>query len=219
LNDEGMFPFSYVVVKYTCYADTELEANMNLPNKITLSRVLMIPIFMIILLAPFDWGTLQVLNGEIPVHHFVAALIFIVASCTDWVDGYYARKFNLVTNLGKFLDPLADKLLVTAAFVGLVELGLAPAWMVILILSREFAVTGLRLIAAGDGDVLAASQLGKLKTWIQIIAIAALLLHNVPFTAVSLPFAQIALWAAVFITLFSGWDYFMKNKQVMLKSK
>ncbi|WLD95221.1 CDP-diacylglycerol--glycerol-3-phosphate 3-phosphatidyltransferase [Alkalihalobacillus sp. AL-G] len=192
---------------------------MNLPNKITLSRVVLIPIFMIILLVPFEWGTIEMFSGQLPVHHFIAALIFIVASCTDWVDGYYARKLNLVTNLGKFLDPLADKLLVTAAFVGLVELGLAPAWMIILILSREFAVTGLRLIAASDGDVIAASQLGKLKTWIQIIAIAALLLHNLPFTAMSFPFAQIALWAAVVITVFSGWDYFMKNKQIMLKSK
>ncbi len=174
---------------------------------------------MIILLVPFEWGIIEVLSGEIPVHHFVAAIIFIVASCTDWIDGYYARKLNMVTNLGKFLDPLADKLLVTAAFVGLVELDLAPAWMIILILSREFAVTGLRLIAAGDGDVIAASNLGKLKTWIQIIAIAALLLHNVPFTGLSLPFATIALWAAVIITVFSGWDYFMKNKHIMLKSK
>ncbi|MGP4080154.1 CDP-diacylglycerol--glycerol-3-phosphate 3-phosphatidyltransferase [Pseudalkalibacillus sp. R45] len=192
---------------------------MNLPNKITVSRVVLIPIFMVFLLVPFDWGTFEVMNGEIPTHHFIAALIFIIASCTDWIDGYYARKLNLVTNLGKFLDPLADKLLITAALIGLVELQLAPAWMVILILSREFAVTGLRLIAAGDGDVIAASQMGKLKTWIQIIAIAALLLHNVPFTIVGFPFADIALWAATIITVYSGWDYFMKNKHIMLKSK
>ncbi|MCF6137178.1 CDP-diacylglycerol--glycerol-3-phosphate 3-phosphatidyltransferase [Pseudalkalibacillus berkeleyi] len=192
---------------------------MNLPNKITFSRVLMIPVFMVFLLVPFDWGTIEAFSGEIPVHHFIAAIIFIIASCTDWIDGYYARKLNMVTNLGKFLDPLADKLLVTAALIGLVELQLAPAWMVILILSREFAVTGLRLIAAGDGDVIAASQLGKLKTWIQIIAISALLLHNIPFTMISFPFAELALWAATIITVFSGWDYFMKNKHIMLKSK
>ncbi|MGM7701244.1 CDP-diacylglycerol--glycerol-3-phosphate 3-phosphatidyltransferase [Pseudalkalibacillus sp. Hm43] len=192
---------------------------MNLPNKITFSRVLLIPVFMIFLLVPFDWGAIEIFSGEIPTHHFIAALIFIIASCTDWIDGYYARKLNMVTNLGKFLDPLADKLLVTAALIGLVELQLAPAWMVILILSREFAVTGLRLIAAGDGDVIAASQMGKLKTWIQIIAIAALLLHNVPFTALSIPFASLALWAATIITVYSGWDYFMKNKHIMLKSK
>ncbi|WP_408011036.1 CDP-diacylglycerol--glycerol-3-phosphate 3-phosphatidyltransferase [Pseudalkalibacillus sp. A8] len=192
---------------------------MNLPNKITISRVILIPIFMVFLLVPFEWGSLKILNGDIPIHHFIAALIFIIASCTDWIDGYYARKLNLVTNLGKFLDPLADKLLITAALIGLVELQLAPAWMVILILSREFAVTGLRLIAAGDGDVIAASKLGKLKTSIQIIAISVLLLHNVPFTIVSFPFADIALWAATIITVYSGWDYFMKNKHIMLKSK
>jgi CDP-diacylglycerol---glycerol-3-phosphate 3-phosphatidyltransferase len=192
---------------------------MNIPNKITISRVFLIPIFMIFLLVPFDFGVLIFGEVELPIHHLIAVIIFIVASCTDWVDGYYARKYNLVTNLGKFLDPLADKLLVTAAFVSLVELGLAPAWMVIIILSREFAVTGLRLIAASDGAVLAAGQLGKIKTWIQIIAICALMLHNFPFNYIGIPFAEISLWAALIITVISGWDYFVKNKEVILKSK
>ncbi|MED2973255.1 CDP-diacylglycerol--glycerol-3-phosphate 3-phosphatidyltransferase [Fictibacillus sp. B-59209] len=192
---------------------------MNLPNKITISRILLIPVFMIVLLAPFDWGKVTWLDVDIPVTHLAAALIFIIASCTDWVDGYYARKLNLVTNFGKFLDPLADKLLVTAAFVALVEVGYAPAWMVIIILSREFAVTGIRLVAAAEGAVIAASQMGKLKTWIQIIAISALLLHNIPFEWIGIPFAQFSLWAATLITLYSGWEYFIQNKEVMLKSK
>ncbi|MGG1574365.1 CDP-diacylglycerol--glycerol-3-phosphate 3-phosphatidyltransferase [Fictibacillus sp. NRS-1165] len=192
---------------------------MNLPNKITISRIFLIPVFMIVLLAPFDWGHVTWLDVDIPVTHLAAALIFIVASCTDWVDGYYARKLNLVTNFGKFLDPLADKLLVTAAFVALVEIGYAPAWMVIIILSREFAVTGIRLVAAAEGAVIAASQMGKLKTWIQIIAISALLLHNIPFEWIGIPFAEISLWAATLITLYSGWEYFIQNKEVMLKSK
>lgn len=119
----------------------------------------------------------------------------------------------------KILDPLADKLLVTAAFVALVQLGYAPAWMVIIILSREFAVTGIRLVAAAEGAVIAASQMGKLKTWIQIIAISALLLHNIPFAWIGIPFAQISMWAATLITLYSGWEYFIQNKEVMLKSK
>ncbi|WP_026675808.1 CDP-diacylglycerol--glycerol-3-phosphate 3-phosphatidyltransferase [Fictibacillus gelatini] len=192
---------------------------MNLPNKITISRVMLIPIFLIVLLVPFHWGTLTIGSWSLPVTHFVAALIFIVASCTDWIDGYYARKFNLVTNLGKFLDPLADKLLVTAAFISLVQLGFTPAWMVIIIISREFAVTGIRTIAAAEGVVIAASQAGKVKTWIQIIAISVTLLHNFPFAFIGIPFDQISLWIATAITLYSGWDYFIKNKEVMLKSK
>src|SRR5690625_7808325 len=100
----------------------------------------------------------------------IAAIIYIIASCTDWLDGYYARKYNLITNLGKFLDPLADKLLVSAALILLVELDLAAAWIVILIISREFAVSGMRLVAAGEGIVLAASNMGKLKIVTKILA-------------------------------------------------
>ncbi|WP_243289812.1 CDP-diacylglycerol--glycerol-3-phosphate 3-phosphatidyltransferase [Bacillus sp. FJAT-47783] len=192
---------------------------MNLPNKITIARILLIPFFMIVMLAPFDWGMLQIGAESIEVTHFVGALIFIIASTTDWIDGHFARKYNLVTNLGKFLDPLADKLLVSAALIILVEMGLAPSWMVIIIISREFAVTGLRLILAGEGEVVAANMLGKIKTWAQIVAVSALLLHNLPFSLIGFPFAMIALWIAVIFTIVSGWDYFMKNKHVLKQSK
>ena len=123
---------------------------MNIPNKITISRILLIPFFVIVMMFDFGWGTLTLFGAEMPIHHFIGALIFILASTTDWVDGYYARKYNLVTTFGKFLDPLADKLLVSAAFILMVELDMAPAWVIIIIISREFAVTGLRLILAGD---------------------------------------------------------------------
>ncbi|MEQ6375397.1 CDP-diacylglycerol--glycerol-3-phosphate 3-phosphatidyltransferase [Bacillaceae bacterium S4-13-58] len=192
---------------------------MNIPNRITISRILLIPIFILLLSLPLDWGTWSIGENELPVIDFVAALLFIVASVTDWVDGHYARKYKLVTNLGKFLDPLADKLLVSAALILLVEMDLASAWIVIIIISREFAVTGLRLVAAGEGIVLAASQMGKLKTWIQIIAISALLLHNFPFSYLGFPFGEIALYAALIITVVSGWDYFKKNWHVMRNSK
>ncbi|MFC0271372.1 CDP-diacylglycerol--glycerol-3-phosphate 3-phosphatidyltransferase [Metabacillus herbersteinensis] len=192
---------------------------MNLPNKITISRIFLIPVFMIIMLAPFEWGELAFGSETIPVTHFVGALLFIIASTTDWIDGYYARKLNQVTDLGKFLDPLADKLLVSAALVILVELGFAPSWMVILIISREFAVTGLRLVLAGTGEVVAANMLGKIKTWAQIIAVSALLLHNLPFEFVNFPFAMISLWVATFFTVYSGWDYFAKNMQAFKNSK
>lgn len=192
---------------------------MNLPNKITVSRIFLIPLFMVIMLYPFDWGTISILGTEMPMTHFVGGLLFIIASTTDWIDGYYARKLDLVTNLGKFLDPLADKLLVSAALIVLVELGFAPSWIVIIIISREFAVTGLRLVLAGSGEVVAANMLGKIKTWAQIIAISSLLLHNIIFEAISFPFDTIALWIAMLITIWSGWDYFSKNRQAFLNSK
>jgi len=192
---------------------------MNLPNKITVSRILLIPIFMILMLVPFHWGKVHLLGVDLPVTHLAGALLFIIASATDWVDGYLARKLNLVTNMGKFLDPLADKLLVSAALIILVELQFAPSWIVIIIISREFAVTGLRLLLAGEGEVVAANMLGKIKTWTQIVAISALLLHNIIFEMVSFPFANLALWVAMIFTIWSGWDYFAKNMHVFRNSK
>ena len=124
-----------------------------------------------------------------------------------------------MTNLGKFLDPLADKLLVSAALIILVELGYAPAWVVIVIISREFSVTGLRLILAEGGEVVAAKQLGKIKMWTQIVAISALLLHNIFFEMFSIQFASIMLYVAMFFTVWSGWDYFYANRRVLLDSK
>ena len=193
--------------------------SMNLPNKITIARIFLIPVFLIVMLVPFSWGEISILGTSMPVTHFVGGLIFILASTTDWIDGHLARKYNLVTNMGKFLDPLADKLLVSAALIVLVEFQMAPSWIVIIIISREFAVTGLRLVLAGEGEVVAANMLGKIKTWAQIVAISALLLHNIIFEMVSFPFDMVALWIALFFTVWSGWDYFAKNKQPFLNSK
>ncbi|OCA85406.1 CDP-diacylglycerol--glycerol-3-phosphate 3-phosphatidyltransferase [Bacillus sp. FJAT-27225] len=192
---------------------------MNVPNKITISRIFLIPLFLIIMLVPFNWGELSLLGTVLPVNHLVGALLFIVAASTDWVDGYYARKYKLVTNMGKFLDPLADKLLVSAALIVLVELQLAPSWIVIIIISREFAVTGLRLLLVEGGEVVAANMLGKIKTWAQIVAISALLLHNIIFEIIGFPFDDIALWVALIFTVWSGWDYFSKNLHVFKNSK
>lgn len=192
---------------------------MNLPNKITISRILLIPIFIILMVAPFDWGAVHLYGVEIKMAHLIGAIVFIIAALTDWVDGYFARKYNLITDLGKFLDPLADKLLVSAALIVLVEMHLAASWIVIVIISREFAVTGLRLILAGTGEVVAANILGKIKTWTQMIAIIALLFHNIPFSAINFPFATIMLWIAMFFTVISGYDYFYKNWDVFKHSK
>ncbi|WP_018660190.1 CDP-diacylglycerol--glycerol-3-phosphate 3-phosphatidyltransferase [Heyndrickxia acidiproducens] len=192
---------------------------MNLPNKITVSRVCLIPVFLIIMAVPFRWGSVVLLGTEIPVTHLAGCIIFAVASLTDWIDGHYARKLNLVTNLGKFLDPLADKLLVSTAFILLVGLQMAPAWIVIIIIAREFAVTGLRLILAEGGEVVAANMLGKIKTWTQIIAIILLLLHNFPFAALSFRMDLVALWVALIFTIWSGADYFYLNRKVFAHSK
>src|SRR5699024_6820579 len=188
---------------------------MNIPNKIIRSRFFLIQLFIVVLSVPFNWGELSIGESYLPVTHLVAAIIFIIAAGTDWLDGYYARKYDLITNLGKFLDPLADKLLVSASLILLVQLDLAAAWIVIVIISREFAVTGLRLVAAGDGIVLAASPLGKIKTATQLIAIALLLLHNFPFSYINIPVASIMLYIALFFTVLSGYDYFAKNWHVM----
>ena len=192
---------------------------MNLPNKITLSRIALIPIFVLILSFPFSWGQITFAEETMPITHLVAAIIFLIASLTDWLDGYIARKYKLITNLGKFLDPLEDKLLVLAAFIFLVELDLVAAWIVILIISREFAVTGLRLVAAGEGIVLAASSMGKLKTASQLIAIALLLLHNFPLAYLNIPLHTIMVYLALILTVWSGVDYFIKNWHVLRDSR
>ncbi|MFB1049506.1 CDP-diacylglycerol--glycerol-3-phosphate 3-phosphatidyltransferase [Paraliobacillus sp. JSM ZJ581] len=192
---------------------------MNIPNQITLSRIFLIPIFILLLTLPLDFGEWTIGASTLPIVDFVAAMLFIVAAGTDWVDGYYARKHQLVTNLGKFLDPMADKLLVSSAFILLVEMGMIPAWIVIIIISREFAVTGLRLVAAGEGIVLAAGNMGKWKTTFQLVSIAALLLHNFPFSFINFPFDILTLYIALILTVISGIDYFVKNWHVMRGSK
>ncbi len=174
---------------------------------------------MLFLLVPFPLGDIYFLGTTLPLAHFIAAFLFILASATDWLDGYYARKLKLITDFGKFLDPLADKLLITAALISLVELNMLYGWMAIVIISREFAVTGIRLVAAAAGNVIAASKLGKLKTVAQIIAISAIMLHNWPFQIISFPFHMIAMWIATLLTIISGVDYFQKNKHILLRTK
>ena len=177
---------------------------MNLPNKITMARIIMIPVFIIALLVNF------------PFHEPIAVVIFIVASASDAVDGHLARSRNLITDFGKFMDPLADKLLTCSAFICLVELQMIPSWVVIIIIAREFAITGLRTLAASDGIVIAASKWGKAKTISQMIAIIALLLVNWPVMAFPalLLFGNIMVYVALALTLISGIDYFRLNKGV-----
>jgi CDP-diacylglycerol--glycerol-3-phosphate 3-phosphatidyltransferase len=201
---------------------------MNLPNKLTLSRILVVPILMIFIIPiPESVINLEFLGFAraqlIAVNHFlsaygryIAAGIFVIASSTDAVDGYIARKRKQVTRFGKFLDPIADKLLVTAALLALVQSGDINGWAAMLIISREFIVTGLRLVAAGEGVVIAASNLGKLKTLLQDIAITAALLDNFPLSKFTdFPFDDYAMFLAVLVTIYSLYDYIKKNLHVI----
>lgn len=175
---------------------------MNLPNKLTVLRMCMVPVFIVFVL----------LGGAF---RYWSAAIFILAALTDLADGKIARKYNLVTNFGKIMDPLADKLLVTSALVCLCELGEVPGWMVIVILAREFIITGLRSVAAGEGIIIAAAKSGKIKTVLQMVALSAILLNNWPVALlVDWPLGTWLLWAAVAMTVYSGIEYIWKNKQV-----
>lgn len=176
---------------------------MNLPNKITFIRVLLVPIFILMFYI------------DIPNNQLYAGIIFIIAALTDTLDGYLARKYNLVTNLGKFIDPLADKLLVSAALILLVEVGIISAWVVITIIAREFAITGFRIIAASEGVTIAASSLGKFKTITQLIAIILLLFDNIFFKQFNIPMDQIFLYISLIFTVLSGIDYIYKNRNTL----
>ncbi|WP_068774693.1 CDP-diacylglycerol--glycerol-3-phosphate 3-phosphatidyltransferase [Paenibacillus sp. FJAT-26967] len=188
---------------------------MNLANKITLARIFLVPIIMFFMLVNVQFPHIEISSFTITYNQIIAALIFIIAASTDSLDGYIARKNKQVTNLGKLLDPLADKLLVTAVLVSLVEMDKVDAWIVIVIISREWAVTGLRQIALLEGSVIMASKWGKAKTAAQITAIIALLINNFPFAFIDVPFDLIATWVAAIITVYSGIDYFVKNKHVI----
>ena len=182
---------------------------MNIANKLTLLRIALIPVFILLLMPALAWGEIILLGANIPLSQFIAALVFIIASFTDYLDGHLARKYNLVSSFGEFFDPMADKLLVIAAFVLLVELGRVPGWVVIVIISRELMVTGLRvLLAQHNGKVMAAALPGKIKTFSQMFAIIFFLLNDAGFVLVNVSFATLMLYVCLFFTIYSGVDYF-----------
>lgn len=175
---------------------------MNLPNKLTTLRVILIPFFVFFLL----WQ-----GGENRTFRIISLVIFIVASLTDLLDGKIARKYNLVTNFGKFMDPLADKLLVCSALICLIELNQLPAWMVIVIISREFIISGFRLVASDNGVVIAASYWGKFRTTFQMFAVILLILDMPALSVLTTLF----VWAAFALTLISLVDYIAKNYKIL----
>lgn len=177
---------------------------MNLPNKLTMFRVILIPFFVVFLLVDIT-----------PVDKWIALAVFIIASLTDMLDGKIARKYNLVTNFGKFMDPLADKLLVCSALVCLVAVDRIPAWMVIVIIAREFIISGFRLVASDNGVVIAASYWGKFKMTFQIIMICLMIADLAALQLLT----AIVTWVAVILTIVSLVDYLVKNKEVMKDTK
>lgn len=179
---------------------------MNLPNKITIFRVIMIPVFLVLLLVP-----------GIPHGNWIAAAVFIIACLSDALDGYLARKNNLVTNFGKFMDPLADKLLVCSALICFVELSYMPAWIVIVIIAREFIISGFRLIASDNGVVIAASYWGKFKTIFQMTA-CILLIIRLPFSWAE-AVEQVFIYLSLILTVVSLFEYIWKNKSVLKEQK
>ncbi|NLD26714.1 MAG: CDP-diacylglycerol--glycerol-3-phosphate 3-phosphatidyltransferase [Acholeplasmataceae bacterium] len=203
---------------------------MNLPNKLTLARMFAIPIIIIVALIPyFSEVTVFGNNSPVTLENIIILIIFSLASFTDYLDGHLARKHNLITNFGKFMDPLADKLLVLTALIYLLErgrivaFGFSLGFVVTIILAREFFVTGIRLLAVDNNIVIAASRLGKAKTVSQMCMIILLLVNNYPFTLLGGNAKDITslvmICIAGLLTVISGVDYFMKNKEIILKSK
>lgn len=185
---------------------------MNLPNKLSLFRVVLVPVLVVL----YYLGARENFISNPEIFDYLLAPVFIIASLTDFLDGYLARKMNLVTVFGKFIDPLADKLIVMAALLILNDAGVLPVWITVVILSREFIVTGIRLVAVGDGKVIAASNLGKYKTASTMIGLILMLLAPV------IPvFEVIGFWTIVVgmaLTVISGIDYFVKNKEIITSS-
>ena len=175
--------------------------NMNLPNKLTMIRVILVPVFIVLLF----------MGQNNPIFKFLALAVFIIASLTDTLDGYIARSRNLVTNFGKFMDPLADKLLVCSALISFIQIGTIPAWVVIIIISREFIISGFRLIASDKGVVIAASKWGKAKTVSQMITVILLIL-DLPFLKTV---TNIMIIVMTVLTVVSLIDYIVKNAKVL----
>ena len=188
---------------------------MNLPNKLTIFRMILIVPFVVILLG----GEAGWFGANLLIPDMMALAIFIVASLTDLIDGKIARKHNLVTNFGKFMDPLADKLLVCAAVIALVEMGRIPAWAVIIIISREFIISGFRLIASDNDVVIAASYWGKFKTTFQMVMVCLMIANLGAMFLWMRILTDVVMWIALALTVISLVDYLVKNKDVMKEQK
>ncbi|MGL5541472.1 MAG: CDP-diacylglycerol--glycerol-3-phosphate 3-phosphatidyltransferase [Erysipelotrichaceae bacterium] len=196
---------------------------MNLPNRISVFRIFLVPLLVLVMLFPYaqfgiDMPEYYVGSVSISLVNIIAVVIFVVASATDFLDGYLARRDNLVTSFGKFIDPIADKLLVNTILILLAVRGEVPILPILIMIWRDMLVDGMRMSAASSGTVVAAGLLGKAKTVVQMAAIVVLLCNNLPFELVRFPMGEFLLWLATFISVASGIVYFMKLKNVILES-
>ncbi len=201
---------------------------MNLPNKITISRIFLVPIFMLFIIPLPSWlltsDHMQFIKPQLTAifnfmknyGHILGAILFLLAASTDGIDGYIARKHKMVTKFGIFLDPIADKLVITSALIGLVQRQSITGWTAMIIIGREFIVTGLRLLAAGEGIVISAGKWGKIKMISQVIAVTLMLLDNFPFSLfTTYRFDILFMWIAIIITVYSMYDYLKKNLKLI----
>lgn len=197
---------------------------MNLPNRLTIFRMVLIPVIILVYLFPysaFGWSpaVFTVGNVNLSVINVIVLVIYIVAAVTDALDGHIARSRNMITTFGKFADPIADKLLTTTMFLLFVSQGIIPVIPVIIMIARDTVVDGCRMMAASNGKVVAAGMMGKLKTVLQMVTVALILLNNLPFELLRLPVAEIMLWFSALVSLVSGIQYFSQLKDDILESK
>lgn len=196
---------------------------MNLPNKLTVTRVLLVPLLLFIYMFPYDMIQVEmpvysIMNAQVSLINIVVLAIFFIASLTDYFDGRIARKEKLITTFGKFADPIADKLLVNTILLLLASDQTISIIIPIIMISRDTIVDAIRLVAANKQIVMAASPLGKVKTVLQMIAVALVLVNNFPFSYLNFPIDQILLWAATVVSVISGLNYFMKSRKMLTES-
>lgn len=197
---------------------------MNTPNKLTVFRILLVPIIVLVIVFPYAQFQIAMpqylINGvSISLKNFIVLALFALASITDFFDGYLARKNNEITTFGKFLDPIADKLLVNTLFIILAYQGVVPVVAVLLMIWRDTVVDGIRMLASSKGEVISAGLLGKIKTVAQMVTIILLLLNNIPFEFYSLPVADVLVWFSTLVSLASGYSYFIAAKDLIFESK
>ncbi len=197
---------------------------MNTPNKLSIFRIALVPLIVLVVIFPYaHFGILMptypIRNVFLPLKNLIALFLFALASFTDFLDGYLARKNNQITTFGKFLDPIADKILVNTMFILLAYQGVVPIVAVLLMIWRDTMVDGIRMMASAKGETISAGILGKIKTVVQIIAIGLLLLNNIPFEFWRLPVADLLVWFSTFVSLLSGYAYFVGAKEIIFETK
>ncbi len=196
---------------------------MNLPNKLSMLRMALVPILVLVYVFPYasvsiEVGSMHVMGVDIPYPSLICLVIFMFASITDFLDGYIARKYKLITSFGKFIDPIADKLLVNTCFLLLAFDHRIPFLIVLLMISRDTIVDAIRMMASAKGKVMAATLAGKVKTVVQMLAICVCFLHNVPFEVLGIPMDQILVYLACLVSLISGYAYFIQAKSIIMES-